>query len=220
MPVSVPDRAMPAQANPLPAPPQVVEAGRRMDIEELVVARSTGAAHLPADLAIAAGGALGGSGRIAGQMINRGRLSPGHSPGFVEIAGDFLQAEGALLELELGGTSREDYDRILVEGVADIQGLAKVLLIDDFEFALGDVFDVLTAASIDVSGATFDLPALANGLSLTPLVEAFDTGEVLQLRAVEGSTVTPIPEPGTALLLTLGLTTLARRAGRQRNPDS
>jgi hypothetical protein len=72
------------------------------------------------------------------------------------------------LEIELGGTTPgSGYDQlnhILGAGIADLGGTLDVLLLGGFTPSAGDMFEIITAASINGTFATETLPALAGGL--------------------------------------------------------
>ena len=105
-------------------------------------------------------------------MTNSGLVSPGLSAGFVTInGGDYVQEPTGILEVEIGGTSPAQYDRLdIVAGSAALDGFLDVLLVDlqggsnVFVPKAGDSFEVLTAVG-GLGGTTFatmptDLPAL------------------------------------------------------------
>jgi len=203
--------ADPSEAAALPA--DLVRVDGMREIEELA-----GRFRDVPGLQIAAEGRLGGSGRVVGDVLNAGTLSPGHSPGYLEIAGDLLQAAGGVLEIELAGTSPDAFDRVVVEGLAQLRGTIAVRLIDAFAPILGDSFDILSASEIDVEQADFVLPVLAQGLALLPVTLSFGPSEVLRLETIRSASASSslilTPEPSAAALLALGLLALAARRRR------
>jgi pectate lyase len=105
-------------------------------------------------------------GRLApGNSIHT--LAPGQSIGETHIRGD-LSINSGVLEIEIGGTQPGDYDRVVVDGVANLGGTLEVKLVDlgagPYEPQLGDLFGVLTSAGGDWMFDGFDLPDLASGL--------------------------------------------------------
>lgn len=117
-----------------------------------------------------------GTGQINGNVNNGGGfVSPGQSVGLLNISGDYSQAVDGTLSIELGGTDNSDtlnlqYDQLVIEGFATLEGTLEVSLFDPgtglFAPSMGDSFDILTATGA-VTG-TFDnqnLPALSGGLS-------------------------------------------------------
>lgn len=212
----VASRTPPIHAAPEPPaslPPTPVQVTTRRELEEFAPGMPEAPGSAP--FHIASSGKLGGNGRIAGDVRNAGTLSPGHSPGYLEVAGDFFQDPEGVLEIELSGTAAEDFDRILVEGIVHLTGTVSVSLLDGFEPALGDRFDVLVADEIQADEVAFDLPWLGPDLALVPVQLSLGSQEVLRLDTASTVSATSgavlAPEPSTAALLALGLAGLAAR---------
>ncbi|MGJ7903821.1 autotransporter domain-containing protein [Lysobacter sp. 1R34A] len=121
-----------------------------------------------ASLPVLAGGALGGSGRIVGDVRIEGAVSPGNSIGTLSVQGNYLQAAGStyVAELSAGGAS----DRIDVSGQARLEGGKLVVLHAPGQYMLGQSFNLISAAG-GVSGQFASLdqtafsPFLKFGLS-------------------------------------------------------
>ncbi|MGB6008920.1 S8 family serine peptidase [Castellaniella sp.] len=64
-------------------------------------------------------GTLGGTGTV-GPVEAFGRVAPGNSIGMLTVAGDYVQAPGSVLEIEIDGAGNAD--RLDVQGNADLQG--------------------------------------------------------------------------------------------------
>jgi fibronectin-binding autotransporter adhesin len=157
------------------------------------------------NLMIAAGGSLGGSGRIGSDVAtNAGVISPGNSPGNLSFAGDLTLLSSSILNMELAGTNAGTFDRILVDGAFARDGALNVSLLS-YTPSAGDSFDLFDFGSASGSFGALSLPSLSSGLS-------WDTS---QFNASGVLLVTAIPEPSTALAL-LGaaafLATLRRRS--------
>lgn len=148
-----------------------------------------------------------------------GRVVPGTSPGVITINGDYTQAGTGVLEIELGGTQAATaYDQLIVNGNAVFEEGAQiaVTLIDPdlsdgdptvFVPETGDIFNVLLADSIDLTGQSLENIVNFSGL---PTGLMFDVGLVslgdataLQLSAIFGSSLIEVPD------LTAAQTTLA-----------
>lgn len=96
------------------------------------------------------GGSVCGTGLITGNVNNTlGRFQPGLSIGVIEIVGNYVQGVDATLELEIRGPVQgDDYDLLAVSGDAVLAGRLEIVFINGFEPVLGDVFEVLKAATI------------------------------------------------------------------------
>ena len=119
-----------------------------------------------------------------------GFVSPGLSPGALEIDGDYEQTSLGQLSIEIGGVSAGvEYDLITLTGDATLGGILDVTLIDGFVPAATDRFTFLVADSII---GEFD-----------QITFAFGSGEVeYGSNFLTISNVT-VPEPSTFYLLGL-----------------
>jgi autotransporter-associated beta strand protein len=151
---------------------------------------------------LGAGKSLKGGGRVLGDLVVGGTLSPGESPGILSVD-DITFAAGSILNMELGGTVRGGgYDALVSSGDVVLQdgSTLSVSLISNFVPEMGDEFDVLDFSSLSGQFTTINLPALAGGLSWST--------DDLNLDGTIGVT----PEPATLALLALGgLLALRRR---------
>ena len=116
-------------------------------------------------------GTLAGEGTVVGDVINTGgTISPGFSPGRLDVTGNYTQGAIAELLLEIGGPLAElQYDQLFVSGTASLAGSLTVDLIDlgmgEFQPLLGQTFDILKAGggrSGTFANVTF--PTLGAGL--------------------------------------------------------
>jgi MYXO-CTERM domain-containing protein len=211
-------RAAPAVGKPAAAPrrragvpPPEFVLGTLSDLEDLRLGAGRG-------LRVGRDGALGGSGALPGSLRVAGRFAPGHSPGRVEVEGDFALEPDAVLEIELAGTAPEEFDRVVVQGTATLSGVVRVLLLDDFVPALGDRFEVLLAQAIEDAGAVFELPDLGPDRFLQLSLLTGDAGQSLVLSAMVsvGGAGSAVPEPGAGWLGAAGLVGLALHGRRRR----
>ncbi len=110
----------------------------------------------------------------AGLVTFNGTYAPGDSPAGVLIGGGVSFGPAATLEIELAGhTQGTEYDHVLVNGAASLDGTLNVLLINGFEDEIipTDSFAVMTWDTNDAT--TFDnialtLPTAMDGLSFIP----------------------------------------------------
>ena len=97
---------------------------------------------------VAAGAFLGGNGTIAGNLTNSGTVSPGNSPGTINVAGNYTQVATGTLVVELA--SGASFDQLVISGTATLAGSLQVNLTGSFD-PVGKSFTFLTAAG-GVSG--------------------------------------------------------------------
>jgi autotransporter-associated beta strand protein len=170
----------------------------------LQVANTSGSGTGSGSVTVNSGGKLGGTGTIAGDVINNGIVSPGDSPGTLHVGGNFSQGSGGTLETEIA--SLFSFDQLMVSGTATLSGRLDVTL-DGYTGHAGDIFTILTSSGLSGNFVSLDLPTLSNGLFFT---ESTTSSEVLL--AVNGQA--SVPDQGSTLLLMAGA--LAALLGLQR----
>jgi hypothetical protein len=98
---------------------------------------------------------LSGSGRFAGTLQNDAVVSPGNSPGVLQVLGDYAQsANGKLLIDIVGSESGVDYDQLVVDDAADLSGRLDVSLTGASALFTGQRFSVLTAGELTAGDLT------------------------------------------------------------------
>jgi filamentous hemagglutinin family protein len=120
------------------------------------------------------GGALRGAGTINGSVSSQGgRLAVGYSPGELVINGNLTLDSSTILDIELGGTTAGLYDRIVVNGQANLAGTANVLTWNGFTPASDFSVQVMryqtssgAFASVNVPTANYQLSATPSGMNL------------------------------------------------------
>jgi hypothetical protein len=105
-------------------------------------------------------GELNGAGDIVGNVLNNGLVSPGSSPGTLDVSGNFAQNAGGVLKMEIASTS--SFDQLNIGGALMAGGTLDIDLLS-FSPAAGNSFDLFDFAS-SLSGFTLDLPSLSGGL--------------------------------------------------------
>ncbi len=108
-------------------------------------------------LSINGGGLLTGNGLITGNVVvgngiaggNTAILSPGFSPGTIEIDGDLELESDAETVIEISGDPGNPHDMIIVSGDALLDGILRIEAIDGYVPAAGDEFTVLTSGDLD-----------------------------------------------------------------------
>jgi outer membrane autotransporter protein len=91
-------------------------------------------------------GSLSGSGMILGNVINKGLVSPGNSPGTLTISGDYTQDSNSTLRIEI--VDHSNYDKLIVGGKASLGGGLQVIPSQSLVVKYGDRFDIIFADQI------------------------------------------------------------------------
>jgi len=146
-------------------------------------------------------GICGGSGSVVGDFFNSGgTVSPGNSPGMLEIQSNYSQSSNGRLFIEIGGIEAGvQYDQLIVRGTTGLAGELAVSLIGGFQPAAGDSFSILKFAKSVGNFDRLSLPPLPNGMKW----------DMSQLYTSGSLTVAAIPEAGTLALAVAGIPTLA-----------
>jgi hypothetical protein len=106
---------------------------------------------------------LNGTGTITGNVSNAGTVSPGLSPGCLDITGNYTQTASGILNLELGGGEPcTGFDRLAVGGVAALAGTLNTTLINSFNPPNGTTFRLLTYGSRTGTFSTVNGPFTPN----------------------------------------------------------
>ena len=133
------------------------------------------------------GGTLVGSGTIRGSVLAASGASiRSHS---LTVADNFMLENGATLDFQI--TNDKTFDRLIVEGLANLAGDVRVSLADGYRPAAGTSFDLFDAASMGQHLPSFSLPALANNL----------TWDIAEWNSKGTLRVVAVPEPSAAILL-------------------
>jgi hypothetical protein len=164
---------------------------------------SNGLVHVNGQpLTIPQNAAVHGSGTIEGDVTNNGTLSPGNSPGELDIVGNFAHTALANLEIELAGNTSDLFDIVTSTGTANLQGILSVNLLGDYVPLPSDQFAILKASKVAgrFSNATsgIDTPAGHFDVLYTPT-------------SVTLANFSAVPEPTAALLLAAPLLLRRRR---------
>ena len=111
------------------------------------------------------GGTLKGAGTVTGNVNNSGTISPGASPGTLTINGNFVQASGGVLNMEIAGlTPGTQHDQLIVNGNATLGGTLNATPIGGFSLAPGDSFALVRSSGV-ITG-TFGVIAQPGGVLL------------------------------------------------------
>ena len=104
-------------------------------------------------------GSVSGNGTIGGNLVNAaGEVAPGNSPGILSVDGNYTQAAGGTLEIELaanGGVAGTDHDRLAVTLAASLDGTLDLQLDGGYMPTIGDSFaGIVTAGALSGNFAT------------------------------------------------------------------
>lgn len=188
-------------------------------------------ATLSGETTVSDGGSLGGSGTVEGSLVNSGTLEPGSSPGTLTVDGSFEQLDPGTIVLELGREDGGDdllHDVLSVSGTVDLDGEVE-LVVDTSSAGLDPSFDPSTEDGLSftaiqgsrVRGLFDDVLNAAVGNGRKWVLEYFPNRVDVSLLSSSSPDLIDhrlraVPEPGTALLVGLGLLALGRsRAGRR-----
>lgn len=97
------------------------------------------------------GGALSGNGTVATNLNNTaGQINAGGTgtAGVIAITGNYTQGASGVLNIDIGGTGNDQFDRLNVSGTATLGGTINASLVNNFTPAAGQTFqDVIDFAS-------------------------------------------------------------------------
>lgn len=161
-------------------------------------------------VAVGAGGTLLGHGSVGAVTVQSGGVvSPGTSPGRLQVTGDLVLAPDAVYDVDLDGSlAGISFDQAVVGGIVNVDG-ARLQISLGFTPTAGELFEIIVNDGDDPilgrffgldEGAAIDLGGLPFALSYFG-----GSGNDLVLQAA-------VPVPGSALLLAsaLGLLLPAR----------
>jgi outer membrane autotransporter protein len=148
-----------------------------------------GAGSSTGAVTINTGGTLGGGGTVRGDLINRGILAPGFSPGTLGVVGsatqtgNFIQTATGVFRVEIA--SATVFDRLNVAGTSTLDGSIEVLSFGGFTPSVGQTFTVLTSAG-GVSGTFASLVENYAGLKIRAIYNPNDVTLLFELDVLDG----------------------------------
>lgn len=164
-------------------------------------------------------GTLSGTGTLTAPSISAGGLvSPGSSPGQLNVTGDLTLLSTASSLFEIGGTTQSTtYDFLNVSGNATINGSLAVTFTNGFQASVlnSNVFTIVSAASL-----TGTFTNAANGAQLLTSNGAGFFQVNYSGTSITLSNFTPVPEPSTYALLAAGLGVLLLASRRRHEQPS
>jgi hypothetical protein len=164
----------------------------------LVLPGGTGGIRVLNQARVAQNGVLAGNGRIDGDIVIDGTLSPGNSAGQISMRGSLDMNSTARFEVELGGLLPIQYDGIFVFGNVELDGVLDVKLINGFNLSDGDEF-LIVQSSRNIAGHFLNLPdeSLVGRFGNQDLFISYNSsgGDVTLF-----SRLSSVPEPRSAVL--------------------
>ncbi len=112
------------------------------------------------------GGAITGTGTIAGNVVNSGALTVGsadNAASAISIAGNFTNNSNATLTANIGGIGAGAFGMLTVSGAASLNGALTLNLVNGFKLRAGDTFRVISAASATGAFSAVNFPAGVTG---------------------------------------------------------
>ena len=177
-------------------------------------------------LDIGSKGYLGGNGTVVGNIINNGMVNPGNSAGTLVIDGNFVNAAGGriVLEVKTNGLGGYVTDRLIFAqgSTVGLGGAAVTFRFlgenDPNAFTASGGFDIDNfIAQRTPQGDVAWADAVAAGVQFSTEPSSY-TSSNFSFSAVSGAafTATPVPEPATTAMLLAGLVSLGWLARRRR----
>lgn len=158
-------------------------------------------------LTISASHTIGGTGSIKGDVTNAGLVSPGNSPGTLEVIGSYTQTDTGTLHVEIAGLGQDSFDLLTVQDAALLDGRLTVALLDGFTPSPSDAFTVLAA---DVLAGAFDNAPDKITIPQGTFDVVYDGDSVTLTNFVA------VPEPAATVILLLASPLLIGRRRRRR----
>jgi hypothetical protein len=143
-------------------------------------------------------GSLVGSGTLNANVTNGGQVIPGGTgtSGTLTINGSYMQTASGVLDIDIGGTTTgSQYDQLAVSGAATLGGTLNVALINGFQPAVGNTFQILTFGTFSSNFATYSGLNLGGGLFLDPVFDA--TSLTLDIAQATSTALTSSANPST-----------------------
>ena len=105
---------------------------------------------------------------FSGSIANSGQLDFGSGPAVVQVTGTFSQTSNGELRLYFAEDDPESIDRLLVSGLASLDGTLRVTVTDEFSPTVGSEFEIVAYGTRSGEFASITGNVLANGNILQP----------------------------------------------------
>jgi hypothetical protein len=175
-----------------------------------------GTAGFADGLVLSTSGYLTGIGTITGNVSNYGDISPGHSPGEVDVLGDLKLESSSIMDMQLGGTTQgTGFDFMHITGTTTLAGDLDLSFVNGFLSSVthDETFTILNSGTLlqgeFANVASGGLLTTTDGLA--SFMVTYSDGHDVVI-----SDFTAVPEPGTLGLLTVGMVGWIARRRRWR----
>jgi hypothetical protein len=159
---------------------------------------------------------LGGSGSINGEVIvDGGRVTPGSSPGILQVNSNLTFNANSELVIEINGTNvGTQYDQILMgnAGLLTFNGSPTLTLNDTVTLSGAYVLEIIKG----FTSVTGEFNGLVDGATITTAFNQFIINYGTLAGYGSSVTLVAVPEPGSAIALAAVLGTLTARRRRRR----
>jgi hypothetical protein len=164
---------------------------------------------------------LSGSGTVSADVTSNGSISPGASPsapGTLSISGNYAQAAGGVLVIDMSGAAAGQYGVLKVSGNAALDGTVDFVASSGFHPTTGDDFTFLLfgGKSGDFSNIVFTDWTCPTGDTCSEVLGSGTLSLDISGSGGGGGGGSAVPEPPTWLLTALGLFSLI--LWRRRRP--
>lgn len=169
-------------------------------------------------LTIGNGGSLVGNGTVASDTVtNLGAIAPGFSAGSLTFTNNLVLGSTSQLQMEIGGASSSDYDRLVVGGDVTISRALKLTPINGFSPTAGDTFTIIDNQGVNFVSGQFD--GLTNNAFIDASMAGIDAFFHIQYNAGVGGNdvilIATIPEPTSLMMLLVSGVLLLRLRSKQ-----
>jgi hypothetical protein len=132
------------------------------------------------------GGKLLGKGSFSGDVTSSGVVMPGdavNQTGIFTLTGNYTQNASGELDVSIGGrTLGSQYDRLAVSSTAALGGTLRIALVSGFVPAIGNTFQIVTAASRSNTFST----VIGSGINSTRHFQVVYQSNGVQLKVLSG----------------------------------
>jgi outer membrane autotransporter protein len=120
----------------------------------LNLSNTLGAVSTPCNVVVNSGGFLSGTGTVVGSLTNSGTVSPGNSPGTLNVMGSYTQTGSGTLRAEIASPSNYDIINVTgAPGTASLAGAIAPTLLNGYQPRGNQVFPGVVTAAGGVSGS-------------------------------------------------------------------